>query len=187
MSRSGARVQLTLIAAVFAVPLLLAAWMYYSDAGLTPAGRTNHGALLEPIENLNRQRPGFSDELAAGRWAMVYVNDASCDDACREALYRMRQSRLMLGNDMTRMARIFLHGDRTPDRVFLDREHAGLHTTSDDALRELLERKRPEDLPPGGIYLVDPLGNLVMYFAAGLDPEDMVEDIEHLLDLSRIG
>jgi hypothetical protein len=34
---------------------------------------------------------------------------------------------------------------------------------------------------------VDPLGNLVMYFPPDLDLRDMVEDIQHLLDLSRIG
>jgi hypothetical protein len=43
------------------------------------------------------------------------------------------------------------------------------------------------DLPAGGYYLVDPLGNLVMYFRPDLDPSDMVDDIKHLLRLSRIG
>lgn len=181
------RLRLLLVAAVFAVPLILAAWIYYSDGRLTPGGRTNAGALLEPIVNVNEARPAFSEDLAGRRWALIYLHRGTCEDACREALYRMRQSRLMLGNDMTRMARIFLHGDIAPDRVFLDREHAGLITISDDGLGELLDQKRPAGLQPGGLYLVDPLGNLVMYFAADLEPEDMVGDIEHLLELSRIG
>ena len=42
-------------------------------------------------------------------------------------------------------------------------------------------------LDTGGYYLVDPLGNLVMYFQPDIDPQAMVEDIKHLLELSRIG
>ena len=39
----------------------------------------------------------------------------------------------------------------------------------------------------GGYYLVDPHGNLVMYFGPDIDPRDMVDDIKRLLKLSRIG
>ena len=184
---SSGRLKLLLIAAVFAVPLIVAAFMYYGDQRLAPTGRTNAGELLEPFVDLNERRPGFSEDLAERRWALIYLDRGSCTEPCRDALYRMRQSRLMLGNDMTRMARIFLHGDIPPDTVFLDREHAGLITISDAGLSELLDQKRPEGLKSGGLFLVDPLGNLVMYFAADLEPDDMVGDIEHLLELSRIG
>lgn len=184
--RPNGRRMLLAIAAVFLVPLVIAAWMYYSGA-FVPEGRTNAGTLLTPIVDLNDHSSGFSETLTESRWALIYLDRESCADPCRGALYKMRQSRLMLGNDMTRVVRIFLHGESTPDRVFLDREHAGLITTSDEDLGALLDRKRPRDLQPGGLYLVDPLGNLVMYFAADLEPHDMVEDIEHLLDLSRIG
>lgn len=185
--RRGGRRTLLAIAGIFLVPLAIAAWMYYGGSQFVPGGRTNAGTLLTPIVNLNDHSAGFTESLAERRWALVHMEAGSCGESCREALYRMRQSRLMLGNDMTRVVRIFLHGDNAPDRVFLDREHAGLLTTSDADLATLLDRKRPRDLPPGGLYLVDPLGNLVMYFTADLEPHDMVEDIEHLLDLSRIG
>ena len=48
-----ARLQMLVIAAVFLGPLAVATWMYYSGA-FTPDGRTNHGALLEPIVNTPR-------------------------------------------------------------------------------------------------------------------------------------
>ena len=54
-------------------------------------------------------------------------------------------------------------------------------------LDALLNNKRPAELPAGGYYLVDPLGNLVLYFRPDLDPSEMVDDIKHLLKLSRIG
>ena len=186
------RGKLLLLALIFLGPLVAAAWLYFGNQAWQPGGRTNHGELLAPIVNVNEQ-PGVPSlaELAgtgaAGRWVIVYANSSACEAACRDALYRMRQSRLMLGNDMSRVARVFLHGDLPPDKVWLDDQHEGLITISNAGLGTVLDRKRPDGSAPGGLFLVDPLGNLVMYFAADLAPDDMVSDIEHLLELSRIG
>jgi hypothetical protein len=71
--------------------------------------------------------------------------------------------------------------------VLLADEHPGLVALNDGALKELLDNKKPTDLEAGGYYLIDPLGNLLMYFRPDIDPGAMVEDIKHLLELSRIG
>jgi hypothetical protein len=186
------RRQLLLVAALFLGPLLIATLLYYSNFSGLPIGRTNHGQLLEPIVNLNDTSgvPSLSG-LTAGEndnyWVLIYANADECGDACTEALYRLRQSRLMLGNEMSRMKRVFLHGKTAPDTLFLEQQHQGLISVRDRNLGQLLQTKRPQDLPPGGLYLVDPLGNLVLYFGAELAPADMVDDIKHLLDLSQIG
>ena len=188
MSGRG-RTQLLLVALAFAGPLLVAAWLYFGGAGAwQPAGRSNHGAILEPIVSLREAVPASPlGAVNEDHWVMLYANDGECTEACREALYRLRQSRLMLGNDMSRVRRVFLHGDETPDTVFLEQQHAGLITIKDKRLDGLLASKIPAGLVPGGIFLIDPLGNLVMYFAPGIAPRDMVDDISHLLELSRIG
>lgn len=181
-------VQLLLLALVFFLPLLLAWWLYFEGRSLAPEGRTNHGELLEPFVNVAEALP--ASELAAlsgDDWLLVYVHRDACGEECREALVRLRQSRLMLGPDMDRVARVFLHGPVPPDRVLLEREHPGLTALEDAEAAALMTRERPEGLPPGGLYLVDPLGNLVMYFSPEIAPRDMVDDIEHLLELSRIG
>ena len=186
--RGRGRLQFLLIAALFLGPLLIAAWMYFSNAGLAPQGRTNHGALLQPITNLTEALPGAALHAEIeGRWALLYMNAGACDENCEFSLYTLRQARRMLGREMDRLVRVFLHGDSPPDTVVLAEEHAGLVTLRDGKLAELLTIKRPADLEAGGYYLVDPLGNLVMYFPPDIDPADMVEDIEHLLELSRIG
>lgn len=194
MSAAGprGRLKLLFIAAVFLGPLAAAAWLYYSGEALQPAARTNSGELLQPIVNVDEALTPASlaeltDGATAGSWVLLYKNTGACDEACESALYRMRQSRLMLGRDMTRLARVFLHGDIAPDKVLIDTEHDGLVTINNSGLGGILDRRRPADLAPGGLYLIDPLGNLVMYFTGDLAPEQMVGDIEHLLDLSRIG
>ncbi len=181
------RLQLVLIATVFLGPLVLAAWMYFAGQ-LQPEGRTNHGALLEPIVNLPETVADSPlHAVGDGYWVLLYANDGGCEATCRQALYTLRQSRLMLGREMDRLVRVFLHGDTPPDTLFLAEEHEGLVALQDDTLQELLKNKKPADVAAGGYFLVDPLGNLVMYFAPDVDPSAMVEDIEHLLELSRIG
>ena len=182
------RLQLLLIAAVFLGPLVVAAWMYFGAQGIAPEGRTNHGALLDPIIRLTDELPGSAlHEHNDGHWVLLYANAAACDEACEYSLYTLRQSRLMLGKEMDRLVRVFLHGDIPPDTVLLADEHQGLVTLQDNALGELLDNSRPIALDAGGYYLVDPLGNLVMYFPPDIDPQAMVEDIKHLLEFSRIG
>ena len=182
------RLQLTLLALVFFGPLILATWLYFGGAGLGPAGRTNEGELLEPIIALPEVLPESPLlEHFDGQWSLIHVNTGPCVDACKRAIHTLRQSRLMLGSDMDRMNRVLLRVESAPDTVVFGEEYAGTIALVDDALSELLLGKRPISVSAGGYYLVDPLGNLVMYFPPELDPSAMVKDIEHLLELSRIG
>jgi len=185
-TRGPARLQLLLIAALFLGPLLLAALMYYCGLVVKPSGTSNHGVLLHPVLPLADVYPVLR-ELSGGQWLLVYSHAEACDLECREALYTLRQSRLMLGNDMNRLGRLFLHGNSPPDTVFLDEQHQGLRTLDNESLAQDLWSALPQDVPSNGFFLLDPLGNLVMYFGPDLGPREMVDDIKHLLDLSHIG
>lgn len=186
--KSSGRLQFLMIAAVFFGPLLIAAWLYYGGDALRPEGRTNSGALLEPVVNLRDRLPGSPlHGRQGGHWVLLYVESGECGTSCREALHTIRQLRLMLGREMGRLERVFLHGESAPDTLFLAEEHEGLITLGDAALDALLDDKKPDDLAAGGYYLIDPLGNLVMYFHPDLEPDEIFDDIKKLLQLSRIG
>ena len=186
--RRSARLYLLLIAAVFFGPLLLAAWLYYGGYFVESDARANNGTLLAPIVNLEDRLPGSALHAARGdKWQLLYESSGPCDDECRSGLYTIRQVRLMLGREMNRVGRIFLHDDSPLDTLFLDSEHEGLATLEEPGLKSLLESKTPAGLDDGGYYLIDPQGNLVLYFEPGLDPRDVVDDIKRLLKLSRIG
>jgi hypothetical protein len=124
---------------------------------------------------------------------MVYVGDGLCDDRCREALYLTRQSRIALNKDMDRVQRVFLVTGRCCDRGFLAQEHPDLIVArvDDDASAALLEPFPTYGSVPladaGRIYLVDPLGNLLMSYAPTAPDKALLTDVKKLLRLSHIG
>ena len=192
-----------LLAGLFVLPLALSFWLYY---GLHwhPAGMTNHGELIEPPRPLpalpappRLTVPGSPAELAReaapetlfrARWTLVYIGDGACDAHCRDALYFMRQTRLSLNNDMTRVRRVFLATGAAPDEGLLAREFAGLTVVriQGPQLTQLLAQFPARD-QAHSLYVVDPLGNLMMRYDARRSPKGLLEDLKKLLQLSHIG
>ncbi|MEM7430402.1 MAG: hypothetical protein AAF351_00555 [Pseudomonadota bacterium] len=187
-SSKRARIQLAMIALLFFGPLVVAAFLYYGGYFTSMQARSNHGTLLRPTVALAAELPN-NDTLggAEGKWLLVAMIDGPCGEACESELYTSRQSREMLGRERDRVTRVLLHGADAPDTVFLDQEHSDLITTVDGGLGDALKNNSPTTPAGHGYFLIDPLGNLVMHFESDLEPSKMVEDIEHLLRLSRIG
>jgi cytochrome oxidase Cu insertion factor (SCO1/SenC/PrrC family) len=197
--RPRSRAQFWLLIAIFFVPLALAFIMYYGFPGVRPAGMTNKGDLIDPPRPLQAttllspQDQPIEGDIFKGKWTLVYIGDGRCDERCREALPLMRQTRLALGDDSERVRRVFLATSDCCDIDYLDTEHAGLVTARADEAsdRELLAQfPRYADIPveqAGRIYIVDPLGNLMMSYAPDAPDRALLEDLKKLLKLSHIG
>jgi hypothetical protein len=189
---------LALLAGLFVLPLLFAFYMYYGT-DWRPVRRVNHGTLITPARPLPAvhlpQVNMFDSDAAAPepqqlrtRWSMVYVGAGNCDEPCRQALYVMRQTRLSLNNDMSRVERVFLTTGNCCAREFLAHEHPGLvvlDATGEQGTRLL--REFPADGRPYSLFIVDPLGNLMMSYDARQNPKGLLEDLKKLLRLSHIG
>jgi hypothetical protein len=188
------RTQVWILVGVFFAPLALAFLLYYGSGGWRPPGSTNRGELISPARPLpNVDLPMSNGEpLAAsvwrGRWTLVYVGDGRCDERCRAALTLIRQTRLALNKDMARVQRIFLTTGNCCERAYLDAEHPGLLIAlADNAPGADLLAAFP-DTAAGSIYIVDPLGNLMMRHPPAAAPtKDLLEDLRRLLKLSHIG
>lgn len=177
------RVTMLLLIVLFVLPLAAAFTLYYGF-GWRPSGSTNNGQLLEPI----RQLPPGSEPLR-DKWALVYVGDGACDAACREALVFARQTRLSLGKDLTRLNWALLATDNCCDLDYLDAEHQGIKVfdvSEAEQREELLSVLPAEDLGHS-LFVVDPLGNLVMRYDVRESPKGLLEDLKKLLKLSHIG
>lgn len=181
------------LAALFFLPLLGAFWLYYAG-GWRPAGSTNHGELISPARPLgapplqNIDASAAPADLLENQWSLVFIGAGVCDTACRESLWIMRQTRLLLAEDRDRVHRVFIATGECCDRTFLEAEHSGLVTVraQDEAARAWLERFPTQPGTPF-IYVVDPLGNLMMRFDARENPKGLLKDLEKLLKLSHIG
>ena len=189
---------LAALATLFLLPLLLAFYMYYAT-DWRPLKRVNHGTLIIPARTLpavhlpqvnmsDSDRAAPDSQQLRSRWSIVYVGAGNCDAPCRQALYVMRQTRLSLNNDMSRLERVFLTTGNCCAREFLAHEHPGLvvlDATNEQGMRLLHEF--PAEGRPYSVFIVDPLGNLMMSYDARQNPKGLLEDLQKLLRLSHIG
>ena len=191
------RAQIWILIGVFFVPLALAFLLYYGGGGWRPPGSTNHGELISPPRPLpGVELPTLAGvplpaEAWLGKWTLLYVGDGRCDGRCRAALVLMRQTRLALNADMQRVQRILLATGNCCDRAYLDEQHSGLLVAlADNPAGESVLATIPDAQPgaEGYIYIVDPLGNLMMRHAPAAPPaKGLLEDLRKLLKLSHIG
>lgn len=179
---------LWLVAAVCIAPFVasFAAYYFYQ-----PDGRVNYGELMA-----DRQLPDavlkltdgktFALSQLRGKWLFVTVDDAACDAYCEKKLWQIRQVRKTQGKYPERIERVWLVTGGGQPSPRLRTEYEGTWMV-DAAGSTVLDA-----LPYAGaridhIYLVDPLGNLVLRYPRDADPSRMRKDLERLLKVSRIG
>lgn len=166
---------IALFAGVFG-PMVVAMLLYRT--GWIEGARTNHGELLDPVRPVAELSSALPDR--PGLWSLVLrVGDACADPECRGHLDRLRRLHLLLNRDVARVERVLV----------TERAAAAA-----EALRTTFPRLRVVDPGTGTlgadgpvVFLVDPLGNVVLRYRPDQIGEALLEDLEHLLDLSGIG
>jgi len=197
--QTSARLKLILLALVFLGPLALAWALYFGSPGWTPQERTNRGQLLDPARPLPEialQAPGggpVGRDVFDDQWTLVYVDSGACMDACRKRLHDTRQVRAALHRRAVRVQRVYVSLDRDlPEggiAARLDERHPNLksYRAADDRLARFLGATVDNVGDNGFVYLLDPLGNWVLYYRPDQPAEAMLDDLKKLLKVSRIG
>jgi len=197
-SAAANRHPVLLLVLLFLAPLAAAFWLYYGSSW-RPALRTNHGTLITPVP-----LPELALPLAApagtagamgpasvlrGKWTLLVTGagEAGCDVPCRESLVYARQTWLSLAQLSSRVQRVLLAGAGCCDLDYLQREHAGLIALDASGAGAAALLQRLPEPRERTIFIVDPLGNLMMRYDVRQDPKGLREDLKKLLELSHIG
>ncbi|MBP4044749.1 hypothetical protein [Chromobacterium violaceum] len=145
---------------------VIAAWLAYWL--LPPQGGRSYGQLLptHPFEAASQQA------WPRGKWVLAAVLGAECQSRCQQRWHAMRQIEKAQGEAAPRLTRVALQ-------------------VSDPAARVEVPHRLPHapqsPLPAGnqGFYLVDPLGNQVMFYRDGADPRRIIDEVAKVLKVNN--
>ena len=188
-----ARLQLLGVAAVFLLPLLLAAILHAS--GVSSGRQRNAGELLQPPRALTAVGLQLPDGAAApaeifkGRWNLLLWQPGVCDEGCGQALYVSRQVRAALGKDAGQIQRWLLLPAvaPAPDAAVLA-QHGDLkwlRMTPDFDAGQLAWPGEATPAP-GFVRVADPLGLLMLREEVAAEPKGFIRDLERLIKTSWV-
>lgn len=195
------RWKLLAVLAVCAAPLIGSYLTYYV---IKPKGGvTNYGALIDPrthpipamASTTLDGKPATLDNYK-GKWIMLKVGPSECLQDCQDQLFAMRQLRTMQGKEMERIERVWMITDEQPLDTVLMRVNDGtrmLRAPAAAVEKWLPLEPAATDRASDHVYLIDPLGNLMMRFPKGAVSSDtekvkkVHKDISKLLKASAIG
>jgi cytochrome oxidase Cu insertion factor (SCO1/SenC/PrrC family) len=182
------RINLVLLFAVFALPLIAAYLSYYV---WPPKGRVNYGELIAqtPVPDValqDAQGNVLPLSKLRGKWIMLTVDSPACEKACDEKLFFMRQIRISMTKEMQRIERVMLLSSEGKVSAELLKKYQGMHVLSgaNDALLNALAH---ETNIADHIYLIDPLGNIMMRYGKNPDAAGVRNDLGRLLSVSQVG
>lgn len=192
------RLTIILVVVLFVSPLVLSWYVFNYTDFIEMRGMSNKGDLIEParplgdlalIDPLNDER---KDSLF-GDWNLVYVSE-SCDKPCMDNVYLMRQIHTSMDKHSLRVQKVLLLTNQATSELkekFI--EFKGQQIINSDLINvnEIIEKFRlnvaDDPLKMNRIYIVDPLGNLMMHYEPNVNPRDIYKDLKKLLRGSRIG
>jgi hypothetical protein len=210
------KLKLTFLLLVAAVPISLATWVYGVREVQGVDSTTNKGELVIPVIDITRLdlrdvngAPAYvvfeehvsnvdPRDYEPKPWQLLYLGEGECEAQCEERLYFLRQMHKRLNAEASRVERVYVHVADTlaplPEltRALLTEQQGDMKVVyaASAGLREVLAPSVPDNIDPTNlhyIYVVDPLGNVMMYFTPENTPEEMLDDLDNLLDRSSIG
>jgi hypothetical protein len=163
-------------------PMLLATAMFYGGFWV-PEGRSYHGELIGG--KYSQAQLGIPFEAGRG-WHLLVTAPGDCAEDCQKLVYLARQINIGLGREASRANHGLAVGNPLP--VELSEKWAREYPR---LLRYPLEiqvyGKIARDGSAAQLWIVDPLGNLVLRYLPEANGKDILQDLRLLLKLSNIG
>jgi hypothetical protein len=198
--KSGNRFEFMSLLVVFSSPFLVA-WLIYNYTGIGKNGETiNYGDLIKPPWTISNAMlldavSGDARRPLYGKWNLLYFLADKCSSKCQEDITKLQELRVATGDNADRIEIVLLATDKTmptlPDKsinesfwinvLILMRPDIQPIEENDGETRVSLSSMKQ------GIYLIDPIGNIMMKYNFDSDAAGILRDIKRLLRFSRIG
>lgn len=199
MTKTSNKLILPILIMLFVGPMI-AAWVCYVKSDAFYSHTTNAGQLIKNPINFSQLKLYNTDGtpwdpvIFKQHWVLFYLVPTSYAKNCEKNLYSMRQVRIALGKDRNRVERLIVTFPKqaTPDLdKLLNKDYSGTQHAIVDAeqIKHFLKKVTENSiaLQQGTLYLVDPLGNLMMQYPGDIAPKKLLNDLTRLLKVSQIG
>ena len=179
--------------AVFVAPILLGTLLFFNLENLGfEKGSVNYGTLIQPAFPVKIHDAKLGDSAAdrkgtlAKKWTMLYIEADNCDQNCSDRLLLMKRVRLLMNEHMRRVRTVFV-ASKTVSEAVSKQDNPDLVVVNVEIATSSFLKQYPH-LDKSPIYLLDPLGNLMMYYPQS-DPNAkmMIKDLKKLLKYSHLG
>ena len=208
------KIKLVVLLLITALPVSLATLSFKSAIQSGDIAATaNKGQLILPPADITalamRHENGepvfrnFEEEIASlgeeeyliRPWLLLYVTANDCAQTCQERIHYMQQLHIALGKNIQRVRRYYLHTSGTPispeiTRLFqAEFPSMGVAFSTTEVLEQNMRDAGVEFSLTSESYivLIDPVGNVMMYYTDEHSAEDIMSDLETLLKYSSLG
>jgi len=156
---------------------------------------TNKGEILSPVVDItalklkDEKNVLMTEKTLRYKWRMISFVGSKCDEGCNARLYDARQVHKRLGKNQHRVLRMIVHlqpsGTELNELIAKEYPDAinafGDENTISQALRPASKSTENE------IYIMDPMGNIMMRFTQEQPKKEIQRDLGKLLKASQIG
>ncbi|MBE8233244.1 MAG: hypothetical protein HAW67_05860 [Endozoicomonadaceae bacterium] len=187
-----------IIVVAFVAPIILGSLVYMNKERLGMGSKTvNYGTLIHParptetLDLLQGNKPADAKAVLQGKWTLLQISPAKCNTPCQEHLLLIKRVRTLMNEHMRRMRTVLVTDNGKADATAMQTNYPDLvltHTNTEKSKFIAQFKQTNIDTNSAAIYLIDPLGNLMMvYPQAEPNVKRIIKDLKRLLKYSRLG
>lgn len=180
------------VVAAFVVPVAMAyAVFFFVDV----TSFTNRGEIFNPViditslELTDETGKIIPEDVLRFKWRFISFVGSYCDAACNKRLNDSRQVHRRFGKDSHRILRMIVHLEPASEALnsLIEAEYSD--TLNMNANKETVNAAfgGTSKLDENEIYIMDPMGNIMMRFTQEQPVQDFQFDMKKLLKASQIG
>lgn len=170
------RLVIVAVAALFLLPVLVATYLNSSWSSWAPEATKNFGELVQPPILVSAFVSVDPDPV----WTLAFDGRGGCGADCQEDLKLLSQIERAMGRHAGRAGRAVLLDSQDPNRLAIQQQDPTLQLVIEGGQADAITAWTGA-VPPGGAFIIDPQGYLIMTYTAPLDGTGIRKDLNHLL------